>query len=133
MMTSENAALDPDPSRTLATLVARVADEKQGMDIVVLEVGAVLAICDHFVICSAGNTRLVAGIADAIDERVRVELGRKPNAIEGLAERRWVLLDYGDVVVHIFLDTEREYYRLEKLYGDVPRLHWAHTPTPAPG
>jgi len=123
----------PDIGRDLAILAARAADSKQGTDIVVLDVAPVLAICEYFVVCSAGNTRLVAAIAAEIEEQSWLGMDRKVVATEGMTERRWVLLDYGDVVVHIFLDTERDYYRLDRLYGDVPRIDWTESVAPASG
>jgi ribosome-associated protein len=107
-----------------AVAAARAADAKQGRDIVVLEVGEVLAIADYFVITSAGNARQVRTIAEEIERQVDDAGGPKPRRIEGLQEPRWVLMDYGDFVVHVFLQETREFYELERLWGDVPRLHW---------
>lgn len=108
----------------LAVVAARAADEKLASDIVVLDVGDVLGICDHFVVVSARNERQVKAVAVAIEDEVRTALGRSPRGEEGMDARRWVLIDYGDVVIHVFLAEEREYYRLERLYGDVPRTRW---------
>lgn len=103
---------------------ARAADAKSADDVVVLEVGPVLALCSHFVICSAGNTRLVRTVAEEVEERLRDAGGPKPLRIEGLDDLRWVLLDYGDFVVHVLLDEARRYYDLERLWSDVPRVDW---------
>lgn len=92
---------------------------------VVLEVGEVLALCEWFVIASAGNERLVKAICDEVEHRVHEIGGPKPKRIEGLAEREWVLMDFGDVVVHVFSQQAREFYDLERLWRDVPRLDWA--------
>jgi len=108
----------------LATAAARAADDKLATEIVVLEVGPVLGICDYFVIATAQNERQVKAVIDAVEEQVRAGTGRSPRAEEGKDARRWVLLDYGDVVVHVFHVDERAYYRIERLYGDVPRLEW---------
>lgn len=103
---------------------ARAADAKSANDVVVLEVGPVLALCSHFVICSATNTRLVRTVAEEIEERLREAGGPKPLRTEGLDDLRWVLLDYGDFVVHVLLDEARRYYDLERLWADVPRVDW---------
>ncbi len=108
----------------LATLAARVADDKKGDDTVVLEVGSVLAITDFFVITSATNTRLVRTIADEVERQVKLAGGPAPLRVEGLSELSWVLLDYGDVVVHVFLDENRRFYDIERLYRDVPTISW---------
>lgn len=111
-------------STEIARLAAEAAAEKQGTDIVILEVGEVLAIVDRFVITSAPNPRLVATIAEEIEARIKAEGAGGPLRVEGLDDNRWVLLDYGDVVVHVFLQEVREYYELERLWSDVPRQAW---------
>jgi len=103
---------------------ARAADAKGGADVVVLEVGPVMALCGWFVIASGSNSRLVRTIAEAVEEQVVAAGGPKPLRVEGLDDVRWVLLDYGDVVVHIFLDEARRYYDLERLWSDAARLEW---------
>ncbi|MGH9111261.1 MAG: ribosome silencing factor [Acidimicrobiales bacterium] len=121
-MTNERAA-----ARDLAMVAARAADAKGAHDVIVLEVGDVLVVADEFVIASASNDRLVKAIVDDV-ERLVAEAGySKPLRVEGLNHRHWVLIDYGDVIVHVFLDETREYYELERLWGDVPRLEWADT------
>jgi ribosome-associated protein len=104
---------------------ARAADDKKGIDTVVLEVGEVLAITGYFVITSGANTRQVRTIAEAVEEQITLEGGPKPVRIEGLDDRHWVLLDYGDFVVHVFLQETRDYYELERLWSDVPQVEWA--------
>lgn len=104
---------------------ARAADEKKGSDTLVLEVGVVLAITDYFVITSAPNGRLVRALAEEIEAAVHRIGGPSPMRIEGLDDLRWVLLDYGDFVVHVFLEEARQFYELERLWRDVPRLEWA--------
>jgi ribosome-associated protein len=91
---------------------------------VILQVGEVLAIVDAFVITSAPNTRQVATIAQEIEDRIKAAGGGGPLRVEGMDDQRWVLLDYGDVVVHVFLQEVREYYELERLWSDVPRQTW---------
>ena len=91
----------------------------------ILEVGEVLVVADEFVIASATNDRQVKAIVDDV-ERAIAEAGHgRPLRVEGLDDRHWVLIDYGDVVVHVFVEETRQYYELERLWSDVPRLAWA--------
>jgi ribosome-associated protein len=107
-----------------AIAAARAADEKNGTDILILEVGKVLAITDMFVVASATSTRLVRTIADEVEVKVREAGGGEPMRIEGLRDATWVLLDYGDLVVHIFTEEMRAFYEIERLYSDVPVIPW---------
>ena len=113
--------------RELVVTAAKAASDKKGEDTVVLEVGSVLAITDAFVITSGANTRLVKTIAEEVERKVDEVGGPKPLRIEGLDDARWVLMDYGDFVVHVFLDEVRRYYELERLWSDAPRLDWQQT------
>ena len=88
---------------------------------VVLEVGEVLALCGWFVIASAANERQVKAICDEVELQIHEAGGPKPRRIEGLQDRLWVLMDYGDVVVHVFQQDQREFYDLERLWSDVPQ------------
>ena len=112
-------------SLAVATTAARAADEKQGRNILVLEVGKVLGIADLFVVLDAPNRRLVRTLVDEIEQAIRRATGRSPRRVEGLREQQWVLLDYGDVVVHVFLDEIRRFYEIERLYRDAPVVDWA--------
>ncbi len=112
-------------STEVAIVAALAADDKLATDVVVLDVADAIGICDHFVIASAANERQVKAVVDGIEDTVRDRTGRSPYADEGRGARRWVVLDYGDVVVHVFHVDERAYYRLDRLYGDVPRIEWA--------
>jgi ribosome-associated protein len=112
-------------SIALARIAARAADEKQGRNIIVLEVGEILAIAELFVVCDAPNRRLVRTLVDEIEEAVRVATGRSPRRVEGVREQQWVLMDYGDVVVHVFLDEVRRFYEIERLYRDAPAVDWS--------
>lgn len=105
-------------------IAARAADAKGGIDVVVLDVGPVLAVCGHFVITSASNNRLVRTIADEIEAQVAAAGGPRPLRAEGLDDLRWVLIDYGDFVVHVFAEETRAYYDLERLWSDVARVSW---------
>ena len=113
-----------ESSQDWAVMAARAASSKKGVDPVVLAVGDVMAITDTFVIVSGTNTRQVRTIADEVEEQVFGAGGPKPLRVEGLDDLRWVLLDYGDFVVHVFLQEARDYYELERLWSDVPRVDW---------
>ena len=123
-MTPPGVTGDRDPSERLALAAARAADDKGATAVMVLRVGPVLGICEFFVLASAANDRQVKAVVDAVQERVRDDVGQKPRSVEGADGRRWVLIDYGDVVVHVFHAEEREYYRIERLYADAPTLAW---------
>jgi ribosome-associated protein len=117
--------LDPDTDpRGVATIAARAADEKQGRNIVVLDVGDILAIAEMFVVVDAPNRRLVRTLVDEIEVAVRDATGRSPRRVEGVKEQQWVLIDFGDVVVHVFLDEIRSFYEIERLYRDAPVVRW---------
>jgi ribosome-associated protein len=117
------ATSDALPSREVAARAARAAAEKQATDIVVLDVHELIVITDYFVICSASTKRQVKTVIEAIEDSIR-ELGEKPIRREGEEDGGWWLLDYFDVVVHVFGDEERAYYDLERLWRDAPRLEW---------
>ncbi|MGB3735876.1 MAG: ribosome silencing factor [Ilumatobacter sp.] len=125
MSDAETTANEPDDGRALAILAARTADDKKGDDILILDVGDVLAIAGWFVIVSASNSRLVESLAEDIERAAKAELGTSPVRMEGHREKQWILIDYGDVVVHVFHKEMRDFYEIERLYGDVPRLDWA--------
>jgi ribosome-associated protein len=108
----------------LAAAAARAADDKQGLDTMVLEVGTVLAITDFFVITSGTNSRQVRTIAEEIERTLEHDGGQKPLRVEGRSDLTWLLLDYGDFVVHVFLDETRRFYDIERLYRDVPVVDW---------
>jgi ribosome-associated protein len=114
---------DADESREAARAAARAAAAKQAEHIAILDVHGLIVITDYFVICSGTTERQVRTIVEEIEKVLR-ELGRKPVGREGESEGRWVLLDYVDLVVHVFAEQEREYYDLERLWGDAPRSAW---------
>jgi ribosome-associated protein len=111
-------------SADLARIAARAADAKKGDDILVLDVGDIIGIVDTFVITSASNTRLVRTIVDEVEKQIFEQTGTKPRSIEGLDDYSWVLVDYGDLVVHVFLTDTRAFYGLERLWSDAARLPW---------
>jgi ribosome-associated protein len=114
---------DAEESRQAAVAAARAAAAKQAEHITILDVHGLIVITDYFVICSGATERQVRTIVEEIEKALR-DLGRKPVRREGESERRWVLLDYVDLVVHVFTEQEREYYDLERLWGDAPRSSW---------
>ncbi len=122
-MATGRATRSMPPSHEVAARAARAAAAKQATDIVVLDVHEVIVITDYFVICSASTQRQVKTVIEAIEDSIR-ELGEKPIRREGEVEGGWWLLDYFDVVVHVFGDEERAYYDLERLWRDAPRLDW---------
>nr|WP_120491218.1 ribosome silencing factor [Corynebacterium lactis] len=105
----------------LATIAAKAADRMKGEDVVVLDVSGPVVITDAFVLVSADNERLVNAIVDEIEDDLR-EAGAKPVRREGVREGRWALLDYGEIVVHVFRSEERDFYGLDRLWSDCPRI-----------
>jgi ribosome-associated protein len=116
---------------TRSRIAARAAGDKKGDDVLVLDVGEIMGIVEYFVITSASNTRMVRSIVDEVEHQLHEQTGEKPRAVEGLRDASWVLLDYGDVVVHVFLHETREYYGLERLWADAATLPWADSATTA--
>jgi ribosome-associated protein len=104
---------------------ARAADSRTDGPTVILDVGEVLAITGWFMITSGTNTRQVRAIAEEIEERVAGAGGPKPLRIEGLDSSQWILMDYGDFIIHVFLEETRAFYDLERLWRDVPTLEWS--------
>ena len=116
---------DSDLVLSLARLAAQSAAAKTDEPTVLLDVGDVLAITNYFVITGGRNARQVRTVAEEVEAQVGADGGPRPLRVEGLDSLRWVLLDYGDFVVHVLLDEARAYYELERLWSDVPRIEWA--------
>ncbi len=110
-----------DHAVELTYVAARAAGEKLAHQIVAFDVSDQLAITDVFVIASAGNDRQVKAVVDEVQAKLR-EAGAKPLRREGERQGRWVLLDYGEIVVHVQHDEEREFYALERLWRDCPLI-----------
>jgi ribosome-associated protein len=127
---TEQAAVEEDSGEGLAVLAASTAARMNATDILVFDVGDVLSIAGYFVIAGASNVRLVRAVADEVEAQVKESFGRSPVRTEGVREAQWTLIDYGDVVLHVFLDSVREFYEIERLYMDAPRVDWAPPPTP---
>jgi ribosome-associated protein len=104
----------------LVGLATEFADDKKAIDIVELAVRDAVGYTDYFLICSGNTERQVKAIHDGIHQGLKDDHGLLPRRVEGLTESRWVLMDYLDVVVHIFTPEARGFYRLEQLWGEVP-------------
>jgi ribosome-associated protein len=103
-------------------LAAHAALDKKAFDLDILAVGKVTSIADYFILCSASNERQSAAIADNIVSLLKSELNVRPLLVEGTTPGRWVLLDFGDFIVHIFTEDVRRFYGLERLWGDAPNV-----------
>ena len=110
--------LSPD---RLASLIADYAGDAKAIDPVELDLRDVLGYTDYFVICTGNTDRQTKAIHDRIHENMKKDHGLLPRRVEGLGESRWILMDYLDVIVHIFTAEAREYYRLEQLWGEAPK------------
>lgn len=117
----EHVPATPD-AIAVAVTACRAADDKQATDLLVLDVADLLALVDLFVIATARSDRQLRAVGEAVEERLRAGHSLRPLRREGPAESGWLLLDYGDVVCHLFDQERREYYALERLWADVPQL-----------
>lgn len=109
--------MNPDE---LAETIAALASDKKAAEVVELDVRGVVGYTDFFLVCSGNTARQCKAIHDGIHQALKDEHGMLPRRVEGLSESRWILMDYLDVVVHIFTPEARDYYRLEQLWGEVP-------------
>lgn len=116
-MTHTPTTLTPE---TMATAIAEIADDRKAVDIVTLDLRGIVSYADYFVICSGRTDRQAKAIHDAIHLQLKDEHGLLPRRVEGLTEGKWILLDYLDVIVHVFTPETREFYRLEHLWGEAP-------------
>jgi ribosome-associated protein len=108
----------PSPEQAVR-LAARTALDKRATDVVILDLQGLTGIADFFLVCSARSTTQADTIADAVRVELRAR-GVRPRHSEGSAESGWLLLDYGDLVIHVFLEETRAFYALERLWGDAP-------------
>jgi ribosome-associated protein len=106
----------------MAAAIAELATDRKAIDVVQLDLRGMIGYADYFMICSGRTDRQTKAIHDAIYQGMKDEHGLIPRRVEGMPEARWILLDYLDVVVHIFTPETREYYRLEQLWGEAPSL-----------
>lgn len=107
-----------DSARQAARVAAHAADTTGAERVEAYDVSGTLAIADIMLIASADNERLVLAAAEHIERELALALGRMPRSREGVAEGQWILLDYGDLIVHVMHDEAREFYRLERLWDD---------------
>jgi ribosome-associated protein len=113
----EGGGLSPE---RLAEEVAALASDRKAADIVELDLRGIIGYADYFVVCSGNTERQAKAIHDAVHEGMKREHGIVPRRVEGLPEAKWILMDYLDVVVHVFTPELRRYYRLEQLWGEAP-------------
>jgi len=113
-------AIDP---KELAVQAARAAEDKKGRDVLILDITKISVVADYFVLSSGNSSTQVKAIADHVEEKLE-EAGIKALRREGIREGHWILLDYGDVVVHIFQQEDRDYYNLERLWGDAQVVNY---------
>lgn len=109
-------------SKDWAIIAAESAAEKKAENVSAIEVAELLVVTDYFVIATGRTDVQVRAIADEVEHGLLERGGIKPIGREGVSEGKWILLDYGDLVIHVFQPAERDFYRLEKLWGDAPRL-----------
>lgn len=126
--TAGPSADDGVHARRWAVAAAAAADERKGVDTVVIDVGDVLVVTDLFVITHGNNPRHVRAVAEGVEEALKQAGGPSPLRIEGADDRQWVLLDFGPFVVHVFDAERRALYQLERLWGDCPMLDWRQAP-----
>lgn len=125
-MTSTETSPAPDLQRDLPGHVRaalEALDEHKGRELVVLDMRGLSGFTDFMVIGTGGSERQVQALSDAVVEKLR-QLGEKPRHVEGRNEAHWVLLDFFDLVVHVFMPETRDFYQLEKLWRDAPMLEW---------
>jgi ribosome-associated protein len=112
---------EPGASEALARRIAAIVDDKLGEDIVVLDMHELVGYTDYLILATARNERLAKAIHDDVHQQLKAD-GLLPARAEGVQEARWVLLDYLDCVLHVFVPDAREHYRLEQLWGEAPRV-----------
>lgn len=123
-ITDSSSTAEPTADRALqlAMAAARTAEENQGKDIAVLDMRGITPVFDYFVLATGNSRRQLHAISEEIDHCLEDELGDKRMGIEGYNESRWILLDYGNVVIHLFDEETREYYALEEFWNQAPRV-----------
>ena len=119
-MTPSEIASEVMTPEDIATEVARFASDRKALDVMALDLRGMIGYTDYFVICTGRTDRQTKAIHDAIYQGMKSEHGLLPRRVEGFPEARWILMDYLDVIVHVFTPEIREYYRLEQLWGEAP-------------
>ena len=117
-------AQKPNMSQELAWTIAQAADDRKGEDILILQVGEVSYLADYFVIVTGFSRVQVRAISQSIEQKVETLLERRPLRVEGQAEGTWILQDFGEVIVHILLPQEREFYNLEAFWGHAEQIEF---------
>lgn len=118
------SAQKPNISQELAWTIAQAADDRKGNDILILQVGEVSYLADYFVIVTGFSRVQVRAISQSIEQKVETMWERRPLRVEGQAEGSWILQDYGEVIVHILLPQEREFYNLEAFWGHAEQIEF---------
>jgi len=108
--------------RRLAELCRDFADEKKALHPVILDLRKVSSVADYFVICAAESEPQLKAISNGLEKTLKDEYGLRPQAVDGFPKSQWVVVDYGDVMVHIFNPATRAFYNLEALWGDAPKI-----------
>ena len=127
-----NRAISATSEAIEAALAAATAiDDKKGLDIQLLDVSELIVVTDVFVIASGTSNRHVRSLADDVEGKLKADMARLPLRREGREYSTWVLLDYGDMVVHVFDQETRDYYQLERLWADAPVIEFEPAPTEA--
>jgi ribosome-associated protein len=117
MSTDDHETMTPE---AVLEAAAELAADRKAIDIVQLDLRGIIGYTDYFLICTGRTDRQTKAIHDAIYQGMKSEHGRLPRRVEGLPQARWILMDYLDVIVHVFTPDTREYYRLEQLWGEAP-------------
>jgi ribosome-associated protein len=116
-----------DSIESRVRLAVAAALDKKATDLDVLSVGELTSIADYFILASAANERQASAIADNVLDRLKKEMNVKPLLVEGTTPGRWILIDFGDFIVHIFTEDVRRFYGLERLWGDAPNVTAEYT------
>lgn len=116
--------MDTINGKKLAIEIARAVEEAKGQSVIILNVEGISMVTDYYVIASADNTVHLKALADRAQERLK-ELGERPLHVEGYGKSGWILMDCGDVVIHLFLEERREFFGLERLWGDAPKVDFS--------
>lgn len=127
--TAESTDTQPDRSLQLALAAARTAEDNRGQDIVILDMRSLTPVFDYFVLVTGNSRRQLHAISEEVDHTLEDELGDQRLSIEGYNESRWILLDYGSVVIHLFDEETRQYYALEDLWAAADRVPWPESPS----
>ena len=124
--------MNDSPIESRVRVAVHAALDKKAIDLDVLSVSELTSIADYFIICAAGSERQAQAIADNVLEKLRQDLRVKPLLVEGTTPGRWILLDFGDFIFHVFTEDCRRFYGLERLWGDAPNVTAEFTEEEAP-